>query len=52
MSCFMGYIELFDSNDFQSKGRWENQTNVVKEKKKEEENENKFNNRNIDFLLE
>jgi len=25
---------------------------VVKEKKKEEENENKFNNRNIDFLLE
>lgn len=24
MACFMGYIELFDSIEFQSKGKWDN----------------------------
>lgn len=28
MSCFMGYIELFDSIEFVSKGKWDNQINV------------------------
>ena len=30
MACFMGYIELFDSIEFQSKGKWDNQVNVLK----------------------
>ena len=30
MSCFMGYIELFDSIEFQSKGKWDNQ--IVQQK--------------------
>lgn len=24
MACFMGYIELFDSIEFNSKGKWDN----------------------------
>jgi hypothetical protein len=31
MACFMGYIELFDSIEFQSKGKWDNQINQMKE---------------------
>jgi len=30
MACFMGYIELFDSIEFQSKGKWDNQITVAK----------------------
>ena len=26
VSCFTGYIELFDTVDFTSKGKWDNNT--------------------------
>ncbi len=35
MACFKGYIEIFDSIEFHSKGKWENETKVVKEEKRE-----------------
>lgn len=35
MACFKGYIELFDSIEFHSKGKWENETKVAKEEKRE-----------------
>jgi len=34
MACFKGYIELFDSIEFHSKGKWENETRVVKDEKR------------------
>jgi hypothetical protein len=32
MACFMGYVELFDSIEFKSKGTWDNQITVGPQK--------------------
>ncbi len=34
MACFMGYVELFDSIEFQSKISWDNELNVGKDTKR------------------
>ena len=39
MACFMGYIELFDSIEFQSKSKWDNQ--ITQAKKDDNQNEAK-----------
>ena len=44
MACFTGYIELFDSIEFQSKGKWDNQITVQKDKNESEQNKAKLNN--------
>lgn len=36
MSCFMGYIELFDSIEFNSKGKWDNQISPGKDQEKKD----------------
>lgn len=47
----MGYIELFDSIEFNSKGKWDNQITVSKETNKDKENSsNTVIKQSVDFL--
>jgi len=49
MACFMGYIELFDSIEFHSKGKWDNNVNVLKDK--ELDDGNSQNDKKNELLL-
>ena len=42
MACFTGYIELFDSIEFQSKSKWDNQITVLKDTNENEKTREKM----------
>ena len=44
MACFTGYIELFDSIEFQSKSKWDNQITVLKDTNENDKTKLKLNN--------
>lgn len=41
VSCFTGHIELFDTVDFVSKGKWDNNTEMTQGKKQKAVIDNK-----------